>query len=398
MSFTIIRNDITKVKADAIVNSANPDPVVGRGLDYAVYKAAGYEKLLKARRGIGAINRGDAVPTPAFGLNAKYIIHTVGPVWVDGAHGEFETLGSCYKRSLAAAEELGCQSIAFPLIATGVYGFPKDKALDIALAEIQSFLEASDMQITLVVYSREAFVVSEKLIGGIEQFIKDSETENPGGEFSEYAGNFPGRDRSKAVKTDTRSGRSKGPALGGSSGESKKSDKREILFNAALPFKSAKRSDDTAFADAAASLKLDETYDSDVNYKSASFAAEQTLDEFIGTPSETFQTMLFRLIDKSGLTDVTVYKKANIDRKVFSKIRSRSDYKPSKETAVAFAIALELDIDTANELLARAGLALSPSNKFDLVVKYFILNRIYDIGKLNSALFSYGLECIGVAE
>lgn len=173
MSFRIIRNDITKVTADAIVNTANPRPTYGGGTDAAVYKAAGADDLLTERRKIGNIAVGEAAVTPAFRLHAKYIIHTVGPVWQDGNHGEFEALASCYRKSLLLARKLGCGSIAFPLISTGTYGFPKDKALDIALAEIRDFLKSDEMDITLVVFDREAFVLSKPLTDDVRQYIDE---------------------------------------------------------------------------------------------------------------------------------------------------------------------------------------------------------------------------------
>lgn len=173
MPFQIIRNDITKVKADAIVNTANPDVVVGRGTDYAVYHAAGRDRLLAERKKTDIMHPGQAAHTPAFNLDAKYIIHTVGPAWIDGNHDEREILHSCYEKSLNLATELSCRSIAFPLIATGSYGFPKDEALQIALAEIDRFLLSHEMEVILVVLGRRAFELSEKLVGDIEEYIDE---------------------------------------------------------------------------------------------------------------------------------------------------------------------------------------------------------------------------------
>ena len=160
MAFEIIRNDITRVAADAIVNTANPRPVVGGGTDSAVYLAAGRLRLLAARKKIGDIAPGQAVSTPAFRLSAKYIIHTVGPVWQDGTQGERETLRQCYANSLSLAESLGCESVAFPLISTGSYGFPKEEGLRIALEEIGRFLLLHEMRVILVVFDRSAVALS----------------------------------------------------------------------------------------------------------------------------------------------------------------------------------------------------------------------------------------------
>ena len=354
MPFQIIRNDITKVKADAIVNTANPKPRIGRGTDSAIYAAAGEEQLLAQRKKIGEIAPGQAFSTDAFNLDAKYIIHTVGPSWVDGNHGEKDVLRSCYEASLDLADKLKCRSIAFPMIATGVYGFPKDEALSIALGAIGKFLLTHEMKVTLVVFDRRALELSEQLVGGIEQFIDDHSAQKlREAEYGkEYAGDnlrrWPARqERDREL-----------PELEGA--DEKEAAEETLSSNVRLP---------------------------DVSGKS--------LDDVLGGAGETFQQRLFRLIDERGLDDVTVYKKANIDRKVFSRIRCKADYKPKKKTAVAFAIALELDLPATLDLLSRAGIAFSPSDRFDLIVSYFITNGNYDIYELNAALFKYGQPVLG---
>ena len=326
MPFQIIRNDIAKVSADAIVNTANPKPVVGSGTDSAIYKAAGENKLLAARQAIGNIEPGQAVHTPAFRLKAKYIIHTVGPVWVDGKHGEKDILRSCYANSLALTDKLKCKSVAFPLISSGAYGFPKDTALDVALSEIGKFLLTHDMNITLVVFDKTAFELSEKLMGEKERFH----------------GNLRMSTRSMLFEEERRHALSQSQGAG-------------------------------IFPD----------------------VAKKNLSETVGSAGQTFQEKLFELIDKSGMDDVTVYKKANIDRKVFSRIRSKRDYKPKKKTAVAFAIALELDLPTTIDLLARAEIAFSQSNLFDLIIAYFITHGVYDMFEINAALFQYDQPVLG---
>ena len=345
MLFQIIRNDITKVKADAIVNTANPNVAVGSGTDSAIYRAAGEEQLLAERRKIGGLMPGQAAHTPAFNLDATYIIHTVGPSWIDGNHGEREILHSCYARSLDLAAELNCQSIAFPLIATGVYGFPKDEALQIALAEINRFLLWHDMKVILVVFDRKAFELSGKLVGDIEEYIDEHSAAEI--RHAEY------------------SGRSRGK--GG--------------FPHHADLEDSDASEQIAYSEASA----------------ASFPnlSGMSLDEVLDHPEDTFQQRLLRLIDESGMDDVTVYKKANIDRKVFSRIRCKEDYKPKKKTAVAFAIALRLDLPTMTDLLSRAEIAFSPSNKFDLIITYFVTRRVYDIYEINAALFKYGQPILG---
>ena len=361
MPFQIIRNDITKVKADAIVNTANPKPCVGSGTDSAIYAAAGQEQLLAARKKIGEIAPGDAAYTEAYQLDAKYIIHTVGPVWIDGTHGERDVLRSCYARSLNLAAELRCESVAFPLIASGVYGFPKDEALQIALAEISRFLMTHEMKVLLVVFGRKALQLSERLVGSIEQYIDDHAEQRL--YDAEYGGG-----------KNIRSRRLLRP----------REERFEVQTFGALPDE-----DDTA---------LEETEEADAESAPDDFLLDlygKSLDEVLGGKSETFQQRLLKLIDQSGMTDVAVYKKANIDRKVFSSIRCKPDYKPKKKTALAFAIALELDLPTTRDLLSRAELAFSPSSRFDLIVSYFITNQNYDIFEINAALFQYGQPILG---
>ena len=341
MPFQIIRNDITKVKADIIVNTANPRPVVGSGTDSAIYRAAGEELRLAERKKIGDIAVGKAAATPAFGLSAKYIIHTVGPSWEGGGHGEHDALRSCYENSLALAAELKTESIAFPLISTGVYGFPKDEALNIALSEIGKFLLIHDMTVILVVFDRKAFELSEDLIGKIDEYIDEHGVGIV--REAEYGSNAMNDRRSlEAARVEmarVRNNRSAAAPFAGIEGKS--------------------------------------------------------LDEVLEGAGKSFRQRLFELIDESGMDDVTVYKRANIDRKVFSRIRCKADYKPTKRTAVAFAIALRLDMPTMLDLLSHAGIAFSPDDKFDLIISYFVTNKIYDIFEINTALFGYGEQILG---
>ena len=341
MPFQIIRNNITEVTADAIVNSANPKPVIGSGTDSAVYTAAGKLRLLAARKKIGEIKPGQAVQTGAYKLNAKYIIHTVGPVWIDGAHGEKDTLRSCYENSLALADSLGCESIAFPLISSGAYRFPKDEALNIALSEIGKFLLTHEMEVILVVFDKKSFELSESLLGDITQFLDE-----------------------KAVE------------------EVRRSETLTAAYN---------------YADAdlyAERMRRSRCYQVEIQEHSVPFT-ENELSDILSNTGKTFQQRLFELIDDSGMDDVTVYKKANIDRKLFSHIRSHSDYRPKKKTAVAFAIALELDLPTTRDLLQRAEIAFSQSNPFDLIIQYFITRKNYDIFEINAVLYRYGQPILG---
>ena len=360
MPFQIIRNDITKVKADAIVNTANPQVAIGGGVDAAIYKAAGEEKLLAERKKIGILNPGEVGITPAFNLDAKYIIHASGPWWEGGDKGEFDALRSCYEKSLNLALENGCESIAFPLIATGVYGFPKDKALQIATSVIQQFLFEHEMSIILVVFDRKAFELSGKVFTDVQGYIDENYVKRSyHREYGERgAKNARLRERYDLDEI-------------GSAEECETCADTGVIKE---------------LEDGAPEMKL-----------MAMTAPEgMSLDELLDSPSESFQEKLFQLIDKSGLDDVSVYKKANITKKVFSDIKTKKNYKPSKKTAVAFAIALELSMDETTDLLQRAGIALSPSSKFDLIVGYYISHGIYDMMTINLTLFNNKQECLGV--
>lgn len=345
MPFQIIRNDITKVRADAIVNTANPQPMIGGGTDSAIYVAAGEKELLVERKKIGKIQPGQAMPTDAFKLQAKYIIHTVGPSWIDGQHGEREILHSCYENSLNLAAKLQCESVAFPLIATGVYQFPKDEALQIALSEINKFLLSHEMEVILVVFDRKAFELSSKLSGSIREFIDENSVQNLGRQ--EYG---------------------------------------DLLYSASaagpeLRREQPRRADKEMPGPVAGALPKE--------------LEGKDLKDLVDNPGKTFREKLFELIDQSGMDDVSVYKKANIDRKLFSHIKTRKDYKPKKKTVIALGVALGLDLPTMEDLLGRAGFALSPSSKADLIIMYFVSKRDYDIFEINAALFDYGQPLLG---
>ena len=371
MALQIVRNNIINVEADAIVNTANPKVAVGRGVDLAIYEAAGREKLLAARKEIGEMIPGQAAYTPAFDLNAKHIIHTIGPAWRGGNFGERETVAACYRNSLWLAKKLECESIAFPLLATGTYGFPKDEALRIAMAEISTFLLENEMEVMLVVYDKESFQVSGKLFSDIKTLIDDSEVERMVASEPERRRRLFRHNAEKAVSAPGYS-------------------------EAKLDYRKIEAEDEEVFID----------YDlSDVHIEecvplgkaSGSFPTEsESLDERMLHLDKTFQQYLFMLIDRRGLTDPEVYNKANINRKHFSKIRSNIDYQPSKKTVLALAIALELSLDETKDLLLRAGLALSPSILFDRIIEYCIETGNYDTFEINCILFEYDQPMLGV--
>jgi len=334
MPFEIVRNDITKMYADAIVNSANPMPIIGGSVDLLIHQAAGPE-LIVARKEIGKINVGDAKLTKAFQLNAKYVIHTVGPAWVDGKHNEFELLQRCYEESLKLADMNQCASIAFPLISTGTYGFPKDKALKIATEVIQNFLNTHEMTVYLVVYDESSFQLSEKLFDKISAYIDRNYIE-------EHEMKFFSSDINLSM----------------------------------IPAKEEYQPIVSRFEKISIQKKRD----------------WKGLEDQIG---ETFSVALLRLIDELGKTDVEIYHLANIDRKLFSKIRSNKDYQPSKMTAIALSVALHLNLDETKDLIGRAGFALTKSNLSDIIFMYFIEHKIYDIYEINKVLFFYNLKELG---
>ena len=353
MPLEIIRADISKVKADAIVNSANKNPICGGGAEYHIYKAAGYDDLLKAREQVGPLKVAQVAVTPAFALDAKYIIHTVGPKWNGGDSGESLALADCYRGALDKAQELGCQSIAFPLISSGVFKFPKDSALRIALSAIGEFLQTNEMNVMLVVFDRKAFEVSEELSSDIQAFIDDNYVQDKYGDVNRYVSN---RRRNLQVESEERFYALEAPLCDIEEGAADECER--------LCIKSAEKS-------------------------------HESLEDILANPAETFCNKLFSLIHEKNLDDVEVYKRANLDRKHFSKIRSNVNYRPTKKTALSLAIALHLDMEETADLLARAELALSPSNRGDLIVMYFIERQKYDIWEINSMLFKFGQPTLG---
>ena len=352
MSFKIVQNDIIKVKADAIVNTANPYPVIGDGEDSDIYEAAGEMELLRERVKIGNIARGAAKATPAFKLQAKYIIHTVGPVWINGKSREVETLKSCYVRSMELAASLQCKSIAFPLISAGHYGFPKDVALSTALECFNGFLlKYPDMEITLVVYDPAAVEMSSRIFGDLESFIDEKYIDEK-----------------------------KERALG-----------RQTISNDPRMMQRYRREKEKASAVVrAAASAVGPGAVSSAGTDAWGYSEKKAVLDEAG--QYTFQEYLLKLIDRKELTDPEFYHAAGLSRQVFSKIRSNKDYQPSKETAVACALALKLSFDEAKALLETAGYAFSRTQMFDVVIVYCIEHGEFDLLDANMALFKKGLK------
>ena len=343
MPFEIVRNDITKMAVDAIVNTANPHPVIGPGTDSMIHEAAG-PGLLIARQAIGRIAVGCAEITPAFALQAKYVIHTVGPVWDDGGYGEEKALRNCYDNSLKLAAAHNCRSIAFPLISTGNYGFPKDKALQIAISAFSTFLLEYEMQIYLVVFDRTSFKLSEKLFQSVVSYIDEHYVEVS--EIAAYGAISENRRRNRRRRDW-------------------EADERMVLETCA-----------PCYSMPMASKTL-------------------SLEDMLKQTDAGFTETLLKLIDASGKKDSEIYKKALLSKQHFSKIRNNPNYKPTKPTAIALALALELSLDETKDLIGRAGYALTNSSKFDLIIRYFIEQGNYNVVEINIALYEFDQTILG---
>ncbi len=326
MPLIIERNDITKIKCDAIVNAANKTLLGGGGVDGAIHAAAGSE-LLKECQALGGCKTGETKITGAYNLPCKYVIHTVGPIWHGGNNNEEALLRSCYRSSLALAKIYKFNDIAFPIISAGAYGYPKAEAFDIAVQEITKFLYENDMTVRLVVFEQGMLSIGAKLFGDIKEYISANYAE------AHYGPKILGARSTEVFCTE------EAVCLCNS-----ESELEEVLRN-----------------------RLD----------------------------ESFSQMLLRKIDEKGMSDSACYKKANVDRRLFSKIRSDVNYRPSKATALAFAIALELNEEETAELLRKAGYALSHSSKFDIIIEFFIKKKIYDVLKINEALFAFDQNLLG---
>ena len=344
MPFNIIRDDITKSETDAIVNAANSKLLEGGGVCGAIFSAAGKENLQKECNKIGYCGIGEAVITKGYNLKAKYVIHTVGPIYGQNPENEEKQLYSCYQASLKLAKKKRIKSIAFPVISSGIYGYPKAEAIKIATRAIKDFLAENEMDVRLVVYDQKTFQISEKLFKDVQSFIDE-----------------------KLIIVEKRS--------------------RIAEVESEIRFVSSYKCDNTE--DVQYYPCSSPTYSA-----KSSLKKKKSLEDLMKVKVETFSEMLLRLIDEKGMTDVEVYKRANIDRKLFSKIRKK-DYTPKKVTVVALIVALRLDMREARMLLGRAGFAFTQSSKFDVIIQYFIEQKNYDVFEINETLFAFEQQLLG---
>ena len=444
MPFTLERGNIVTISADAIVNAANSALAPGGGVCGSIFAAAGYEQLDRACRRIGRCAVGQAVATPAFALKARYVIHAVGPIWRGGGYGEAALLRSAYRSALELASRKECQSIAFPLISAGIYGYPQTEAFRIAVTTIQNFLLEHDMQVTLVLYDGRVPLERGRL-AELQSFLDDNlvptapAAAQPFGSWTpmpseprpydapepQFSEEQPEEAEFSFRPFETQPDGAASPSVPSETAP----DDAAVPFrpsaaqhpDAAIPSSPPQASKGRCFSANQASrsifppLRRIDRKEREESEESAPSVAEPLLSEeipeldspayriyqrqrslrdLLGNLQESFSQMLLRLVDEKGMTDVEVYKRANLDRKLFSKLRRR-DYRPSKQTAVALAIALRLNLDETRDFLGRAGYALSPCSRADVIVQFFIEERIFDIFQVNEALFAFGEKLLG---
>ena len=352
MPIEMVRNDITKMKVDAIVNAANETLLGGGGVDGAIHRAAG-PGLLAECRTLGGCRTGMAKITKGYDLPAKYVIHTVGPVWEGGKHGERELLAACYRHSLELAAEYDCETVAFPMISTGVYGYPADQAMTVALEEVSTFLYTHEMTVYLVVFGHPSYLVGKKLFQDVRAYVDDVYVD-------EHLGSESQRARMQRRMRERRN-----------------LPEEDILESPAQPVGGPA----PLMRPMAAAASIEDT----------------DWEEMLRQTDEGFSERLLRLIDEKGMTDAECYKRANVDRKLFSKIRSNPAYRPKKTTVLAFALALRLNLKETEDLLRRAGFAMTHTDKTDIIVEYFISRRRYNILEVNMVLFEHDLQLLGSA-
>lgn len=343
MPLNIVRDDITNMKVDAIVNAANEQLLAGGGVCGAIFTKAGENCLQEECNNLSPCKVGNSVITKGYNLPAKYIIHAVGPIWNGGKNNEKQLLESAYSTALELAKKNNLESIAFPLISSGIYGYPKNEAINIAISTIEDFLKENEMEVYIVVFDKKAYEISGQLFEDIQEYINDNYVDDLETKFS----------RNRNLQSERK----------------QKFAEKQGVF----------------------SSKKAEPLERTIFYSEAN----ASIDDFLKKMDKTFSQLLLDTIDRKGKSDVEVYKKANIDRKLFSKIRSNIDYKPKKQTVIALAIGLELNVDETLDLLKSAGYTLSNSSKFDLIIRYFIDKGEYNINQINMVLFDYEQILLG---
>lgn len=386
MPFHIVRDDLANMRVDAVVVPANPLLIIDGGAGKSIALIAGLERMQAALDEIGECPVGNAVVTSAFDFPAKMVVHAVGPVWMGGQLGEASALASCVNAALEASVRGGAKSIAIPLLSTGAFGYPTGEAIDIETRAIRDFLEDNDIDVSLVLYDRESVRVGRSLFTDIQEYIDDV-----------YVGEHPydrvlAPDDGAIQPQDSGSQRfldasvlpqSSGDRCSGIvpdwSGGSGNQD-----FEGASDWRGAPAETTVASLAMAVAAPL-----------AASAAPQESLADRLSNLDESFAQTVLRLIDEHGLTDVEVYKRANMSRQLFAKIRKDGGYRPTKKTACALAFALELDHGETLSLLSRAGFTLSHSSKFDVIIEYFLVNGVYDIFQVNEALFAYDQPLLG---
>ena len=380
MPFKIVRNDLTKMQVDAIVNTANAQPIYSSGTDTAVYKAAGDEELLAERKKIGYLNEGEVAITPGFKLPAKYIIHAVSPRYRDGNSGEEEKLRSCYEKSLEMAVSYKCESIAFPLIATGSFGYPKEEGMRIALDEINAFLMKYEMLVYLVVFDTAATKIGRNLYPNLEAYIDHNYVCKKREE--EYGNRYLGSVPREAMSSNV-------PMAPCEAAFSKKHETREHFHLSKFGKEKSKTVIPRVQED-----KVDYGTLIQADYDRFIEAKESALEERMHHMTDTFQQYLLYLIESKKLKNADVYKRAIVTKQLFSKIKLNPNYHPDKATAMRLCVGAKLNLDETKDLLARAGYALSPCDKQDIIFSFFIENQVYDMIEIAIALEDHGLPSI----
>jgi len=416
MPFQIVRCDLVDVQADALVLPSNTRLSIDGGTGLAVGKRAGLWRLRRACKRIGGCKTGSAVATPAFNLRAKHLIHAVGPVW-RGTERDEHLLRRAYDSALSLAAELGCESVGLPLLSAGTYQCPPSVSLSVAMDAIEAHLLEHETQVTLVLYSRDAVKAGLAEFEQIESYIDDNYVDEHRAYHNvSYASRAPysppGAGRASERPAPSGSGRQFfGEARTGAAPsrfeeteqsaleqlERQRMDEapRAGMFGGAGEFLWGLEEEADAYAAAPSASMPFHGADAAENTPVAAPAASKSLEDMLGSLDAGFSETLLALIDESGRTDADVYKRANITRQHFSKIRKDPKYRPTKRTAVALAVALELDLPATQDLLARAGYTLTHASKFDVIVEYYIVNGIYNTFKINEALYAYDQQLLG---